>query len=436
MSEHSQTDLPRTTVLIVGGGLSGLMLGALLENAKIPYHILERSAEARPLAISGNILPAFEQLGIYEELKKDSLRHVAMDFYDAKYNYLGIIETKAHKITCGYDYLLLSRPKLYDILRRQIPDSKFSLGKKVLRTKEDEGKSLVYCSDNSIYECAILVGADGAYSAVRQNMYTRLTEVDKLPPCDKDSFTIGHITMVGVATPPNPEKYPQLSEDRTHFRVLIGNNNETSYVVTVPGNQFCWALGTQVPVTNAKDQQFRNSEWGPESLDAMMEEFKDLPCPFGGTMNDLFNATPKNLISKVFLEEKVFKTWYHGRSVLLGDACHKMLPGAGQDLSNEGITAVFENYYKQRYPEAELQFTNSAIMSKIMFGQKRMERFWRNVMLNHMPYWILQKKFDSDLAYRPQINWLPLVENRGTGKVLPQEGREEAAAVKEEKRLL
>lgn len=51
----------------------------------------------------------------------------------------------------------------------------------------------------------------------------------------------------------------------------------------------------------------------------MINEFRDRVCPLGGTMGDLIDDTPKDLISKVFIEEKMFKTWFHGRTVLLGD---------------------------------------------------------------------------------------------------------------------
>jgi hypothetical protein len=36
-------------------------------------------------------------------------------------------------------------------------------------------------------------------------------------------------------------------------------------------------------------------------------------------MGEMMKDTPKDCISKVFLEEKLFKTWYGGRAVLLGD---------------------------------------------------------------------------------------------------------------------
>ncbi|KAF9101959.1 hypothetical protein BGX27_011246 [Mortierella sp. AM989] len=454
MPEKSEAEQYIPDVLIVGAGLGGLMLGAVLEKANISYHIFERAAEVRSLgsaiAISGNILPVFEQLGIYDELKNESLRHYEMDFYDTNIKHLGIISAKGHKKACGYDYLILARPRLYALLRRQVPDHKITMSKKVLRTKEHNGKVTVVCSDNTEYQCRIIVGADGAYSAVRQNMYNQLEKEGLLPACDMDGFSIGHITMVGIATPPNPEKYPELSEDRVHFRVMIGDGDESTVAVTAPDNQICWSLKRQLPALLAKEQQFRNSEWGPESIDAMLKDFENFPCAFGGTMKDLFDATPKNLISKVFLEEKVFQTWHHGRSVLLGDACHKMLPGAGQgavmamkdaivlanclynmkDKSNRSVKAALDDYYSQRYQEAEIQLKNSASMSLVMYGQKWIQRFLRHLMLNYMPHWMLQRKFDNDLAYRPQINWLPLIENHGSGKVLPQVGREEATVQK------
>jgi len=59
----------------------------------------------------------------------------------------------------------------------------------------------------------------------------------------------------------------------------------------------------------------------------MIKEFQDMPCPWGGTVGEMIEDTPKHLISKVFLEEKNFTAWYYGRTVLIGD-------GKGNDESN------------------------------------------------------------------------------------------------------
>ncbi|KAG0007430.1 hypothetical protein BGZ80_004662, partial [Entomortierella chlamydospora] len=51
MSEPADT--PISTVIIVGAGLDGLILGAILETANISYHILERASELRSLVKTG-----------------------------------------------------------------------------------------------------------------------------------------------------------------------------------------------------------------------------------------------------------------------------------------------------------------------------------------------------------------------------------------------
>ncbi|KAF9277654.1 hypothetical protein BGZ88_001035 [Linnemannia elongata] len=62
---------PRPTVLIVGAGLGGVMLGALLERANIPYAIFERASAVKPLgsamSLAGQMMYLFRQLGIDEK---------------------------------------------------------------------------------------------------------------------------------------------------------------------------------------------------------------------------------------------------------------------------------------------------------------------------------------------------------------------------------
>ena len=75
--------------------------------------------------------------------------------------------------------------------------------------------------------------------------------------------------------------------------------------------------------TSKEHDVLRDTNWGPEEAMAMSKEVRDFLVPIGGgklkTMGDLIDRTPTDLISKVVLEEKVFKTWYSGRTVLIGD---------------------------------------------------------------------------------------------------------------------
>jgi hypothetical protein len=54
-----------------------------------------------------------------------------------------------------------------------------------------------------------------------------------------------------------------------------------------------------------------NSEWGPNTSESICDETRKFAIAFGNgkmTPGDLYNRTPKELIFKVMLEEKVFKT--------------------------------------------------------------------------------------------------------------------------------
>ncbi|KAF9576453.1 hypothetical protein EC968_008748 [Mortierella alpina] len=425
MSAESETKrIP--TVLISGAGLGGLMMGALLERINVPYHIFERATKVKPLgavmSLSANILPVFEQLGLMEELEKFSLPCPSHDLYNGKLQKLGSVHMKHEKDITGYESRIFARPRLHELMLKQIPEEKITMGKRILRVDEKDDHVLVHCSDGSTYRGDILIGADGAYSGVRQSLYKYLDEHRILPKSDLEDLSIGYTCMVGVASPKDVDKYPQLKEPYAYLSSAVGGNRQIFK-----------------SVAESKEQQFRNSEWGPEANETMIKQFYDLPCPYGGVMGDLIDATPKELISKVFVEEKMFKTWFYGRTVLIGDACHKMLPGGGQgavnamqdavilanclydlvDATPKGITAAFQDYYDQRFHHAKAMLENSQLMSRAMGGQNMLERLFRHILLNYIPEWLQQRSFEQKAEYRPQVAFLPMVATRGTGHVLP-----------------
>ena len=109
-------------------------------------------------------------------------------------------------------------------------------------------------------------------------------------------------------------------------------------------------------------------------------------------MGDLMDQTPPEVISKVLLEEKLYKTWFYQRVVLIGDACHKMLPNSGRGAVNAMLDAIvlanalfdrqvireqslknvqgaFKQYYEERYPQAVFELEQSKRMARVVAGQ-------------------------------------------------------------------
>ena len=86
--------------------------------------------------------------------------------------------------------------------------------------KNGERGVRVECNDGSFYEGDILVGADGAYSPVRQGMYRLLKRDNKLPPSDERPLPYNVVCLMGQTTLLDPEEFSSLKEKTSQFSVM------------------------------------------------------------------------------------------------------------------------------------------------------------------------------------------------------------------------
>ncbi|KAF9571182.1 hypothetical protein EC968_000870 [Mortierella alpina] len=436
----------KPTVMIVGAGLGGLTMAILLERAGIEYHVFERSQTVRALGsatgLGFNIMPLMEQLGLLEDLKKISKVIEHTTIFKENMEVMKEVKLKDNKSLTGYDSLIMSRIDLHALLLSRVPKEKISMGKKVLSILQNENGVMMRTSDGMSHDADILIGADGTYSAVRQSLFQQLAKDGKLPRSDNEQLKVCHSSFLGTTLPLDPEKFPKLGDAFSHCDMIIGTDrSETWRYFTVPGNRVCWRIDVQLQSTLFNDNDsFRNSEYGPESCEQFPPEWRDFKLPLGGTMGDLIDATPKESTSKVMLEEKVFTTWHHARTVLIGDACHKMLPNFGRGALNAMLDAVilanalfempsasfkhigsaFNEYYQERFPTMTSELAASQQMGKVMAGQSRFDTITRHILLNYVPKWFKEKNLEYAATYRPQATFLPMVENRGTLPVKAQ----------------
>ncbi|KAF9134469.1 hypothetical protein BGW39_006929 [Mortierella sp. 14UC] len=432
-------------VMIVGAGLGGLLLATLLDKAGIAYEIFERAKEVKPLGavmtLNAGVFPALEQLGLYEELVKISLPVTGTSIFHGDMTEIITLKTKLADII-GYDHIVFPRPEFYDMVLSRVPLEKIHFSKKVLSLEQNKEGVMIRCADGTTYHGDILVGADGAYSGVRQALYRRLAKEETLPSSDADELNKGFICMVGTTRPLDLEKYPGVDGKGASIYQVVGRNSNYSWsVFTIPGNRICWSVKLQLlTVEEATQHKFRNSEWGSETSDPMIKEVRDFLIPMGGTLGDLIDASPRETISRVFLEDKLFETWHHGRTVLLGDAAHKLLPSAGlgavtamQDavvlanclyemkgLASTDITDAFVAFKNERYPKLQVQYAASRTSAKLMYGQSLFDKLLRVVVFNLLPESLQLKGGYKGMEFRPQASFLPQVPVRGTGFVLPQ----------------
>ncbi|KAF9357706.1 hypothetical protein BGX34_009263 [Mortierella sp. NVP85] len=440
----------RPTVLIVGAGLGGLSLGLLLERAGIPYTIFERAKSIKPLgsalSLGANVIPFFKQIGIYDEFIQQATVRYTTEVYHENRELDFMFDSSPAVAMGGHDGFIISRPAIYNILLNRIPPNKVLLSKRVLQARQDEKEVSILCADNSIYYGHIIVGADGAYSGVRQSMYKAMMAQNNLPKSDQESLPYSCTCLVGQTRPLDPEEFQELKKPETSFHCVLGSQGRpyTWVTITTKSNTICWMVVHHLDKISSKsNDSFRSSEWGHEAAGSMSNAVRDFPITSGGaeasrTIGTLIDRTDEKLISKVTLEEKVFETWFDQRIVLLGDACHKMNPAGGQGAVNalqdaitlanwlnvlrsnnvKDISRVFQEYKDERYPHAVAAFESSRLFSKVI-AKNRTGRIARS-MIRNLPKWIWLMTLRKLASNRPQVAFLPLVEDKGNVKPVSQ----------------
>ncbi|KAF9400420.1 hypothetical protein BGX21_004360 [Mortierella sp. AD011] len=422
----------KARVIIIGAGIGGMVFAALMERAGIDYQVFERAAKVKPLgsalSIGSNVMPLFEQLGILDEVLENGNPFGFSTGYNEKREATRTLDYSPAENIGGFLPHIISRPILVDIISKLVPAHKVFYSKKIISCKQDDKGVIIACSDNTSYQADIVVGADGAYSSVRENLYKQLAALGKLPKSDGLELPFNSTCLVGQTQPLDPEVYVHLKDNHSWFETTVSEDKPYAWVTfTTKHNTICWMVLQQLDKETSKETD--TSEWGPEAAGTMCEEIKDFPVPRNGmTLGDLIDLTPKEYISKVMLEEKLFNTWYGGRMVLLGDGAVSAMQDAvtlanciyelPEHPTTAEITNSFKLYQEERYPLAKTAFETSRRLASLI-GQNWYNTLLRAVM-KYMPKSAFVKSLSVMYSYRPQVSFLQPAQDRGMETPAPQ----------------
>ncbi|KAG0373475.1 hypothetical protein BGX24_011648 [Mortierella sp. AD032] len=583
---------PDPCIVIVGAGIAGLSLAIMLERAGMRHYvILERGSEYRSfgsaIVLSAMMLRCFEQLGMLEELIAVSKPMTGAVFLDENMKFIGSLPSIFIGQRYGYFNIILPRPEFHRILQSRVPLNKVHFSKKVLEITQTSERAQIRCSDNSIYHADIVIGADGAYSGIRQSMYRSILSDSRRPPArfekkglvsalkklssaasssslsslqqgsqsqsslrlqggksslssagtsslqglggasmgastasvasfstsasvastasmmstasssttskygggynrrgevrlpksDQEPLRFDQHAIVGITNPLDPEKYPFLKDKSCQAITILPKSGFSVWLFPVTENRICWGLSAKdfVPSCKKKGEgssgsnsnrqpNFKVSEWGPETVDEIMQlkSVRDQKSPYGGTMAEIYDQTPKGTPLRFMIEDKAFKTWYYKRTVLVGDACHKMVPFAGvgavnaimdciilvnclydmpdgEAFTQADITAAFQSYYAQRADAAIAAVKGSNKVSAMVGSNSALSLMICKASIASMPETLVSIAADRIFASRPILTFLPFVPDYGERKSTPQplgrRDREELEALKEKERL-
>ncbi|KAG0257476.1 hypothetical protein DFQ27_005087 [Actinomortierella ambigua] len=477
-------DMMTIKAIIVGAGIGGLCLALMMELAGIEYEILERMTSQEPhrgtgVALGPPVLRLFEQMGLLDQIEAMSKPMTGLTTMDKDRRKTGRLEA-TDSTRYGYPYRLLHRHELTTLLRSRVPASHIHHSKLVTEIHQNPNGASVKCADGSTYYGDIIVGADGADSLVRERMLTALKEQNKLPEADLEPTHYEQHCIGGLSPKLKVEEFPVVGERSSEFRVQTAKDDAASlWYIPLPGNRVAWHFFIHNATPKVKHHPYSHShgnldrhsgsqpyvsshsktssssnlsssssmgganskinlDWLTPVYDLERPDLQELlnsPCCIGpGTVRDFVSRTPRADISSIDISDRIYKTWYSGRIVLLGDACHSTYLMGGQGALQailDGVCLVnllhdmeynsppelakaFKKYHAKRYPVIKGAKDDSTTLEKLFHDKGFMAGVMRKMLFNTM--WTLSLANDKYNNNRPQLSFLNFVEDRGTSK--------------------
>lgn len=165
------------TVLIAGGGIAGLAMGLTLHQLKVPFRILERVPELKPLGVGINLQPnavrELLDLGLGPELDRIGVRTRQYGFYSKSGREIWV---EPRGLAAGYRWPQYSvhrgklQMMLIEQLRRRAGADGILTGAAVAGFETSDSGAVLVLQDGRREAGAIAIAADGIHSAIRRQM--------------------------------------------------------------------------------------------------------------------------------------------------------------------------------------------------------------------------------------------------------------------------
>ncbi len=310
-------------VLISGGGIGGLTAALAFQKLGHQVTVLEQAHVLEEvgagLQISPNGMRVFEALGVSARVEKDAFRPRAQELRFGKggARILTIPLREASHARWGGEYLHVHRADLVEALGGALQDRQpgaVQLDRRVVSYTQDETKVFAHLDTGESISGDLLVGADGIHSAIRGQM---------MGP-DRPRYT-GHVAWRAVvpvselgADAPPETACVWVGAKRHAVTYRLRRGSVANLVAVVESKE---APVESWTATGGREQALEDfNRWSPV-IRTMLEK--------AAVLNRwaLYDRMPLD-------------TWSDGRAVLLGDACHPMLPFLAQ-----GAVMAIEDAY-------------------------------------------------------------------------------------------
>jgi 2-polyprenyl-6-methoxyphenol hydroxylase-like FAD-dependent oxidoreductase len=292
-------------VSIIGGGIGGLAAACALQRRGIEVTLFERNPELREigagLTLWSNGVQVLRHLGLADALAAVSARLTRFECWSWRGKRLGSLRLDSIERRAGAPSVGIHRADLLRLLAGTVDTESIHVHAHCIGFGQEQGPVIARFADGHEQQADLLVGADGLYSVIREQL------LGKQPPRYS-----GYTCWRGVA----------LFEDS---RVSPGISSET------------WGRGRRfgmLPIGNGRVYWYATLNCPAGEQDREGERKARLSGLFGdwrGPIGRLIEATEEQAILRNDLfDRRPVRHWGRGRVTLLGDAAHPPTPNLGQ----------------------------------------------------------------------------------------------------------
>jgi salicylate hydroxylase len=337
----------KTSIAIIGAGISGLTLAASLSRAGIRYQLFEQALALTEVGagiqVAPNAVRLLRELGVGQRLSAVGVRPSAIEIRRSDDVAIGrtTLGSECEELY-GAPYYTFHRADLHRTLLDGLGDGRLHLGMRCVGITETVDDVVLDFADGQSVRADVVVGADGIHSVVREHLAQ-----------DEPVFS-GQTIYRGLVP---ADLLPALAANP---RVLLWIGPEQHVVCYPIASGKLVSFGATTPA----------GDWRLESWSAR-GEVGDLLAAYTGwheaTRSVLAAATQ---VSRWALHDREpLARWSSARVTVVGDAAHPMLPflaqGANQGIEDavalamclaedEDVAAALDRYERVRKPRTRM----------------------------------------------------------------------------------
>ncbi len=373
----------KSSVLIVGGGVAGLMMKNRLEALGYEPILAEKGerlrAEGAGLLLGANVVKLFGDIGLKEKLLAQSRILKRLVSTDENGKEIGRIDLQKIEERSGYATVTIHRHLLHELLSRSVDQGTIRLSHRLQSLRKVENGYEAVFGNGTAERYDHVIGADGLYSRVREELFGEVGIVSSMQGCWR--FVID-----------TPEGF-----DSTAAYEMWGDQKRVGMFPLGEGKLYCFLVTT-----------LRGGEenLGFEEILRMFEEFRgEWP-----SVSQHIDITSTELLYGVLADTAEITLQKDG-VVLLGDAAHATTPNMGQGaamgmesaivfaklLEEHGWDEAVKLYETKRYNKVKQIRDKSRLFGKISHLPSPWMRSVRNFIFRIIPDSVMEKELERSI---------------------------------------